>query len=344
MNTEERGDNIKTITETELVLYFQSELNPIEHARIEAWISESVENKNLAENTYMATLASDIHQTINSIPTDDALKKVNSKIRKRKINIGVKWAQRVAAILFIPLLMLTSYLLLNTRTGETEFISFKTNPGIIADFKLPDGTKVWLNAHSSLTYPSKFTGDIREVKLSGEAYFDVEADKEHPFIVTVDDNVHIEATGTEFNVDAYTNNKFITATLATGSINVSYLDKISGLKTQTIIPGEKIIIKKENKSIKLIKTSTLVETGWKDGKIYLENTPIEDMLHTLSKRFNADFILINEKLKDNHFTGIFSSQDLNLILKHLEVSSNISHKIEINKKPDGEEKMTIKLY
>ena len=114
----------------------------------------------------MATLASDTYLTIKNIATDDALKKVNSKIRKKRISIGTKWARQIAAILFIPLLAATTFLLLKDSNKDIEYISFKTNPGIVADFKLPDGTKVWLNAHSSLTYPSRFTGNKREITLS----------------------------------------------------------------------------------------------------------------------------------------------------------------------------------
>jgi len=337
-------NNRRIITESELISYFKSKLNRADSTRVENWIASTEENKILAEEIYTIVLADDVLHTVNNLSPHDALKQVNKKIALFKIRRGGKWLQQAAAILFIPLLITTIYLFVKDINNEPEYISFHTNPGIIADFSLPDGTKVWLNAHSSLTYPAKFTGETRKVQLSGEAYFDVESDKKHPFTVGLNNDVEVEATGTKFNIDAYKDFGLITATLASGSITMKYPDKKTEIKAQTLAPGEKISFDIKNKQVKLTKTSTLVETGWKDGKVFLENTPLEHLLHTLRKRFNADFILTNETLKENYFTGVFGTQDLSMILKHLEISSGIKHTIEMPAENDPEARIMITLY
>lgn len=342
MNTEQNNRN--KITEFELISYFKAELSEDDRGRVEAWIDASEENRALAENIYTIIFADETLHTINNISAHDALRQVNKKITLFKFRQGGKWLQRIAAILFIPLLITTIYLSTKDLNDEPEYISLRTNPGIVADFKLPDGTKVWLNALSTLTYPAKFSTKNRKVELSGEAYFDVETDKKRPFIVGVSNNIEVEATGTEFNIDAYDNFGQITATLAEGSIKMRYPDKETGIKTQILKPEEKIVFDKNSGNIMLTTASTLVETGWKDGLIYLENTPLEHLLHTLSKRFNANFVLENNSLKENYFTGVFGTQDLKLILQHLEISSGIKHHVKMPAENDPEARITIRLY
>ncbi|MDD2436081.1 MAG: DUF4974 domain-containing protein [Massilibacteroides sp.] len=333
-----------TISEQELIRYFEGNLSESEEEKVKCWITKSEENKSLAQEIYKITLAKDILRTVNELPAEEALKKVNRKIFSRQIKHYGKWIQQSAAILFIPLFLFTLFLLKENEGEEPELISFRTNPGIVADFYLPDGTKVWLNAHSTLTYPSRFKGDKRKVELTGEAYFKVKKDQDHPFIVDLKNQVEVEVTGTEFNIDAYDRSKFISAMLVSGSVKVHYPYKTKRMRTQTMEPGQKIVITKKEGFIREMEASALVETGWKDGKIYLENTPIRHLLHTLSKRYDVDFVLGNEELRKNRFTGTFGSQDLDLILKHLQLSSGIKHKIKMPEENDPNGRIIITLY
>lgn len=332
------------ISEQELIQYFKGTLPSEQQDKIRYWIAASEENKMLAEQIYKITLGNDIIQTVKDIPVEDALKKVNQKIAIHQINSFGKWAKNTAAILFVPLLFYTLFLLTNQENTNTEAISFRTNPGIVADFSLPDGTKVWLNAHSSLTYPSRFIGKERRVQLNGEAYFKVKSDKEHPFIVDLNNKVEVEATGTEFNIDAYEQSQFIATTLVTGGVNVRYPNNAQSIRTKAIKPGQKLVFDRDSRTIKQTAASTLVETGWKDGMIYLDNTPLEHLLHTLHKRFDVDFVLKDGKLKENRFTGTFGSQDLEMVLKHLEISSGIKHKINIPVSNEINKRIVITLY
>ncbi len=338
--TEEYGQ----IQESELIGYFMNELNSEDTKRVEKWIAASDENRRLAESVYEVTLGLDILDTVANISTEQALKAVDKRIFSKKVSLLAKRAQQIAAILFVPLLISFTYLLFKNANEEPQYITFKTNPGIVADFILPDGSKVWLNAHSELKYPSAFKGNKREVQLKGEAYFQVEKDKKHPFIVQLSNNVDIEVTGTEFNVDAYEKSNEITAMLVNGEINLRYPHKTKGTVRKKVLPGQKIFFDKETEAISLATASALVETSWKDGKIYLDNTPIVHLLHTLSKRFDVDFIMDNEQLKNNYFTGAFGSQDLDMILKHLEFSSGIKHRIERQGINNINERIVITLY
>lgn len=333
--------NRDEIGESELIHYFKNESSEEERQRVEAWMTASTENKQLAEDVYKVILGLDVLNTVDEVSVEVGLQRVNRKIFSQKLALVGLWAQRTAAVLFIPLVLTFAYYLWKEQNVQPDFITFRTNPGIVADFTLPDGSRVWLNAHSELRYPSVFKGGTREVELSGEAYFQVAQDKQHPFLVDVRNQVKIEVTGTEFNVDAYERSPMISAMLVRGGIRMTYPNPAKGERKVTLEPGQKIVFDKETGKTTMSYASALVETGWKDGKVFLQNTPLEHLLHTLSKRFDVDFILENETLKDNYFTGTFGSQDLDLILKHLEFSSGIKHEIQRFPNSDLEERTKI---
>lgn len=162
---------------------------------------------------------------------------------------------------------------------------------------LPDGTHVWINADSKLSFPSVFDSLKREVLLSGEAYFAVKKDKARPFIVKTD-NVEIEVLGTEFNVRAYPDLNEIATTLCEGSVSMT--DGIHGL---ILKPSYQAIYSKTDHSMISRKVDTRLYTGWKDGLFIFENETLEDIMTTLSRWYNINVFFINERIKTFHFTG-----------------------------------------
>ena len=137
-----------------------------------------------------------------------AEKNILANIEATKRNITrillVYW-QRIAAILVIPLLIISAYLYLNKDNNlydTVEYQEVKSPHGTFSEVRLPDGTNVWLNGGSSLKYPLTFRKGERSVFLSGEGYFEVHSDKENPFIVKTE-QITLRATGTAFNIEAY---------------------------------------------------------------------------------------------------------------------------------------------
>ena len=129
--------------------------------------------------------------------------------------------QQVAAILLLPLLILSAYLYFKPASQIAETYQELFTPyGTWSVVNLPDGSKVWLNAGSSLKYPTQFNDKQRVVSMQGEAYFEVESDKEHPFIVKTK-QLTVEATGTAFNVNAYAPDHVAAVTLVKGKVAVT---------------------------------------------------------------------------------------------------------------------------
>ena len=188
---------------------------------------------------------------------------------------------------------------------------------------LSDGTVVFLNSESRLTYPSHFNGDTRNVTLQGEAYFEVAKNPEKRFIVSTSHQSQIEVLGTHFNVEAYEDEPDVSTTLVEGQVCFHFSDKDYLTKKVVMKPGQRLVYSSTNGDVQLYATSCLSETAWKDGKIIFNNTPLDAALRMLEKRFNVTFKLKNARLKTNAFTGTFTEQRLERILEYFKISSKI---------------------
>jgi transmembrane sensor len=164
---------------------------------------------------------------------------------------------------------------------------------------LPDGSKVWLNAASSLKFPTAFTANNRDVELSGEAYFEVEKNKAKPFHV-ISNSQTIEVLGTHFNVNTYTDEPAVKTTLIEGSVKVSGGNNIVMLK-----PGQQSAVEL-NGGATAIRVNSDVNTNevvaWKNGMFEFNNANIETIMRQVSRWYNVD-VVYEGKLPAYHFDG-----------------------------------------
>ena len=256
-----------------------------------------------------------------------------------------EWAQRIAAILSIPLLLgcLWLYYEKDDVKQAVQMIEVKTNPGMTTSIVLPDSTMVCLNSESVLRYPSHFEEATRRVELEGEAFFDVTSNKEKRFIVKMGGQSQIEVYGTSFNVEAYAKDNRISTTLIEGTIGFIYKDKDGKAKKIGLKPHQKLVYELSSFRTQLYTTSGETETSWKDGKIIFNNTSMDEVLRMLSKRFNVEFVISNKNLKDYAFTGTFTQQRLERILEYFEISSQIKWRHLESDKID-EKRQKIEIY
>lgn len=333
----------KHIDEKLLLDYFSGILSPVQKQEVEAWLQVSEENRKIARDIHYIYVATDTLQTIKDVNSAYALDQVKKRIGKSGHTHFLLWFQRVAALLLLPLLASTIYFAIQEEPAE--FIEIRTNPGMVAKLDLPDGSKVWLNSRSFLKYPRKFTGSTRTVEINGEAYFSVHKDKTKKFIVNTPFDIQAEVLGTEFNMEAYKESRHVNTTLASGSVKLSYRNRENKEESLIMKPDEEVSYNIRNGSIEVYASYVPTLTSWKDGLVILRNTPFEEVLKILSKRFNADFVVKNTLLYDNSFTGTFDGQHLYLILEHFRLSGieykfippeNTSEKIE--------EKIKVELY
>lgn len=320
-------DQSTKINEALLLRYFDGEVTMDEKLEVESWLASSEENKKLAKQLYYLSFATKTVDTLKRTDAQVALKQVRGRMRQRQQMQWRQWTQRAAAFLAIPLLLSTMYLFFYANERDkVNFIEIRTNPGMITSMTLPDGTYVTLNSNSSITYPSRFDGDSRDIHLDGEAFFKVTKDTHHPFIVKTPQKAVIKVYGTQFNVEAYAIDEKITATLVEGSIAMAYENPKSNWAEQEILPGQEIVYTATQQHIKVAQADVEVSTSWKDGKLIFRDTPFKEVLRMLSKRFDVDFVVKNPKCYEASFTGLLEKQRLERILEYISVSSTIKFK------------------
>lgn len=333
------------IDESLLLQYFSGSLSLKEKLVVEQWMTESDENRKLADDIHYIGFAIHTMDTIRKVDAPAALSVVKKRIKGKKKPSLFVWLQRIAALLFIPLLIGTVYYN-GIKTEPVRYLEMHTQEGMIGSVELPDGTKVWLNSDSYLKYPAHFEKkQEREVFLNGEAYFSVTRDKKKPFVVRMGSAAKIEVLGTEFNVDAYADNNFVSTTLVEGSVRFFYT-KEGKEENLLMLPNQKVVVDKRGALMHRNETFVPKDIAWKEGRIVLRDTPLTEVLWILSKRFNIDFVVTKESLKENSFTGIFENQDLVRILDHLKIASRINYRFDKAEITDSDEtiKTRVVLY
>lgn len=174
--------------------------------------------------------------------------------------------------------------------GEMLFNTMTTPKGRQFQLVLPDGTKVWLNAASSIRYPAIFTGNARRVKVSGEAYFEVAKMKDMPFYVDINNRVEVRVLGTHFNVNSYAEEQRIKTTLLEGSIQTSILGKGKVAEYMVLKPGQQAEII-DDKNIMLNDAVNLDQVmAWKNGLFNFENVSLEEVMRQLSRWYDLDVV------------------------------------------------------
>lgn len=203
-----------------------------------------------------------------------------------------------------------------------------TNPrgSKVTDLTLSDGTRVWLNAESSITYPVAFMGNERKVSLTGEAYFEVVHNASKPFHVMAN-NTDIEDVGTSFNVSAYDNEPAMKITLVEGSIEVA-LRQAQGQKSRVkIAPAEQLSFDKDGNSSLNKKADIELALAWKNGLTKFKSADIKTIMRQVERWYNID-VSYEGNIPERSFTGgVSSSANLSELLKILELS-NIHFRVE----------------
>lgn len=186
---------------------------------------------------------------------------------------------------------------------------------------LPDGTLVWLNSASSLTYPLEFTGKYRNVELQGEAYFEVTKNKHKPFTVTAD-KMQVAVLGTHFNVSAYGNASAPNTTLFEGSVRLSHLSQ-----SVLLVPGQQGTLN-AGQHFDVAKVNLNKVMAWKNGYFLFQDDSVREIMEQISRWYDVD-IEYRGDMSNKTFGGIYSrNKDLDELLKGLELTGLVHFKIE----------------
>jgi len=316
--------------------YLNNSLTPKEAEQLRLWLQKDVKNKIEFENIVTHLKHSD--EELSQVEKRVFEKIVAKGSRNIKIDSGhkIRYIANVAAvfvIIFGSLFLLLKY---KYQTDEQSVVAQKqtvtevekeTANGQQLSFRLPDGTKVKLNAGSKLTFSKAFDANIRKVKLTGEAFFDVERDESKPFIIETE-GVNVKVLGTSFNVKSYADDQDVWVGVKTGTVKVS---SISG--NQEVVLSKNDLASYSNKT-HLLNKSVISEAaiifGWVDKELAFNDFNIDQILVELSRWYDVEFVIEGKLDKKRKITSRYKNPTLKSVMESLVFV--YGYKYEINEK------------
>lgn len=342
----------------ELEIYLQE--NPDMHLRAERieniWSVNpplSEDYKEAAFNKHLQRMSNHFSDPVlqyeSEMPEEPVIEKKPRKIIYRVIG----WAS-VAAAACILGYYAYCYFPLFTGNANTALAqnTVSTKRGSKSKIQLPDGTQVWLNADSKITYNENFQNKVREVQLSGEAFFDVVRDENRPFIIHTN-VIDVKVLGTAFNVRSYADEKNTETSLIRGSVEITLRNNPD--KKIILKPNDKLIVdnmeaREETTSADIVnkqrsnhpalltlgkvnfkeKERSALETLWVKNTLAFDKESLEEIALKLERWYDVKVIIPDDRIGKTEYSGIFENEDLDQVMEALQLSGNFHY--NINKK------------
>jgi transmembrane sensor len=252
-------------------------------------------------------------------------------------NTGRRWLKLAAAITIVPLVSAAVFFFMkgtdnqisSLPTEQESGVEKRVNPvGQKSVLFLSDGTKVWLNAASKISYIKDFTEQhTRDVYLEGEAFFDVAHNGDKPFIVHTS-SIKIKVLGTSFNVKSYAEEKTIETTLVHGKVRIEQSDvRGNRIGDVELKPNQRAVFNKESKIINIKEVVADNSGSWKQERLVFEEEPIDNVILQMERWFNVRIHVENKGNLDCKLTASIEKESLEEVLKLIEASHNIRYTI-----------------
>ncbi len=313
------------MTKQEIKQYLEGKTSVAEAQKVRDWLSDSTNDSALRK--MLGEIWADSEITVHGQKPDfeQMLKGVSYRIHsgtqqnKPKLSLKRQFIEgwmKAAAVLFIPLFLLTAYLLSGRfQQGDVEtHVNLRevyTKPGTRTQIELPDGTMVWLNDGTTIKYPEQFTEKERVVFLDGEAYFEVKSNPKEPFIVE-NSMMKTRVTGTHFNLNAYSADRFFEATLLEGRIEL-----FAQAKHIDLSPGQQLQYNVSQNIFQRKDVRSDDAAAWIHGKLVFHNEKLDVVINKLSRWYNVDIQLSDALLRDYDLTYTLQNEKLEQSLNYI---------------------------
>ncbi len=307
------------------------EASAAEDKELAAWIAQQDENKQHYQKTKRAfDLGGDYFtNTISKEPDlnidqewNHFLKQIDEKKNENIRSLSAErnpvqfWVRIAAAVL----LVVASGFAINYFMSKGTDIHYQTAENTL-DITLPDGSKVALNRNSELSYSSNFGDDDRNVKLKGEAFFNVERDPQKPFVIEVNE-ARVEVLGTSFNVQGYDLREAVEVVVETGIVKLSIPEANKGIVLNV---GDRGVFKKKNKTLSSAANTNPNFLSWKTKKVVFIESDLRSVVEALNEIYNANIIISTPVLDTCVVTVTFDQQNLDAILNVLKTTLNLTY-------------------
>lgn len=303
--------------------FYSRSLSDSEKSDFEHLLNTSEEARKLFHTSNMINQALDAF-SIQQLCQETPLPKKHLSFNKIRIQI-----RNIAAVLTIPLLIGIVVLLIEKNKDDIPvYNEVACTKGKVTQVYLSDGTKVHLYTGSKLIYPAIFKYNHREVKLIGEATFEVVSDKRKPFYVEIVDGSKVKAYGTKFTICAYDSDSLTSVFLERGAVDFESPD----LRSPVVIkPGKRIDYQRNRKTYRILQETSDAYNAKEEGILLFRKTPLTEIISKLSKTYETEIVIDNSKLGDYLFTAVFKDESLSQIMDMLKKSSpDLNWRVENN--------------
>lgn len=303
------------ITETELWEYVSKNADEVTTEKVEKWINSTDFDEDL-----FAKIKTVYNHTSSQNPSVEQAKKRFFTTVKPKT---VVWKEILKYAAIVTVLISGTYFYTTTYSNKNQIV-VQTTFGEQKSIDLPDGSKVWLNASSKLSYTKETP---RTLYLVGEGFFEVAKDTLYPFTVTTLDDITVTALGTSFNVKSYIDSRMTETKLLTGKVKVT--SDAQFREPVFMIPDDKVTFYKNTKIIIKSKMDDKVSSiAWKEGKIRFENKTFGEIAIDLKAQFGKQIRFENTAIKESKFTGSFDrTTPIDRIFEILKISKEFTYKL-----------------
>lgn len=312
--------------------------SPEEEKEIADWKNASTENTRLYD--LICAYWGERSVAVSSSP-QHTWKKVEARIadveEKGGKAISLKRRSLYARLLpiaaTITLLILAGYYFFSSDIAllpAAEIVK-ETPKSVRTQIELPDGSKVWLNADSKLTYSKQFGETGREVSLTGEAFFEVQRNPALPFVIHLENDSRIQVLGTSFNVKAYASDEVVETAVLTGK--VMFVSEKTSANTDTayyLTPNQKLAFVKKSGKIERSEVNSQEEIAWIEGKLFFKNETWGHIAQILERSFNKQIRFENEVLKNCRLTATFEDNSLTEILDLISLTQEFDYTLQDN--------------
>ncbi len=302
-----------------LTRYFSGETSQEENREVEEWIAQSKNNLKEYNQVKQAWDLMDKTYRGREIDIEKEWKYLQSKIHLHADN-----RKRIFVIRRVLQIAATILILLGVGLISRQFYTIKSVNTKVAETReiiLPDGSNVTLNAGSKITYTKNYASLNRQVKLKGEAYFEVKKDTSLPFIISLN-KAEIEVLGTSFNVKAYKKSDVVEVTVTEGK--VSLYDKDIRAKKVVATVGEKATYNYSQKIVRKTSNRNQNYMAWKTHKIIFDNDNLSKVVETIGEVYHQKLVLTNDNIANCTITTDFEEEDIETVLKVLESTLDVT--------------------
>lgn len=227
-----------------------------------------------------------------------------------------------AAVLLMLCAAVAGYRHAITAQPEQTFV-VATGPGQKNSLQLPDGTRIWLNSGSQITYPSTFNSRNRTVQLEGEAYFSVARNEKLPFIVQTN-GMSVTALGTKFNIKAYANEEVVTATLVEGKIRTD-----AGEESAVITPNNQVCYNRASGAMTTRRVDNMEHPmAWFHNKIFFNGQSLEQIAADLERIYNIQIVFADDNCRHHAYHGLVHNNSLHNLLDLISSTTPVDCRIK----------------